>query len=159
MVHGAHVARVTTFLDVGCGIGTKLLIARHMFSAVYGIDVVGGYVDFVNAATRLGTQAGHRFGAEVCDGREFRRYHEYDVIYMYSPMCKPELQVELELAAYRGAREGAVIVEAMKRNSDSRREPLLREVVRAYGAKIFVKTRSIRLAANVRGALAGAVTY
>ncbi len=100
------------FLDVGCGIGTKLVLASGPFNYnVDGIEINKKYVDFYNNKFSKFLfpfeNAPKIFHA---DGRTFERYNEYDVIYFYCPMCKYELQRELEKQIVARAKKGAIII-------------------------------------------------
>jgi SAM-dependent methyltransferase len=136
-----------TFIDVGCGIGAKLVLAKRFFGSVRGVEIVEKYADFARAACER--QFGRVPDIETIDGRKYRRYNEVDVIYMYSPMMSHELQIELELAAYRGARDGTIFIEALKKNHDQQLEPRLQLITRVP-VPIYLKTRSKKLVADLQ---------
>jgi SAM-dependent methyltransferase len=136
------------FLDVGCGIGTKLALARSYFGQIRGVEICKSYAEFANSKLLYGDKV------EIIDGRDYAKYDEADVIYMYSPFANPALQVELEIAAYRGARMGTLFIECLKHNHDPRAEPFLQRLLgngRSDG--LFLKTRSKRLAADIAASL------
>jgi SAM-dependent methyltransferase len=137
-----------TFLDVGCGIGTKLSLAKSYFGNVRGVEVCEAYAQFANSKfLRSNT-------VEIVDGRYYDKYREVDVIYMYSPFQNHPLQIELELAAYRRAAFGTLFIECLKHNYNERAEPFLRKLCGARLEGLFLKTRSKRLADKISEDLA-----
>jgi SAM-dependent methyltransferase len=74
------VAPGVSFLDAGCGLGTKCLLATERGLDAYGIDRVEAYVA---QATRLGARA------EVADVRDWARYGDFDVVYACHPLREP----------------------------------------------------------------------
>lgn len=77
------------FLDVGCGIGSKLLVAQSYGFQVSGLEVRPEYVSVAriicpNADVILG------------DAMEFTRYGEYDFIYCYRPFKEDSKEDQLE---------------------------------------------------------------
>jgi SAM-dependent methyltransferase len=92
-----------TFLDVGCGLGTKLHAAARVGFRPFGIDVNPRYVDI---ALQMGEQAA------VADGRTFPHYADYDVVYWYTPMHQTEPMNDLERAIVAGVRPGCVLFPA-----------------------------------------------
>lgn len=122
-------AKNLRFVDVGCGIGTKLIaVHSHFawsspFSHITGIEINPKYVD----AARLLIQASkcnlgyhyplgdpktkvqvHNMDALKCT------YKPFDVIYFYCPLCKPELQVKLEERILKTSKKGAFIIANLK---------------------------------------------
>ena len=90
------------FLDVGCGLGNKVFLARELGFDAYGIEVNKAYVEFARefvGSNRIFCQ----------DGITYPDYKTYDVIYFYNPMPAREL----ESAIINGARSGAVIYHAI----------------------------------------------
>jgi trans-aconitate methyltransferase len=70
-------ARGRTFLDAGCGIGTKCLLAAERGLAAHGIDRVPAYAE---RAVQLGVSA------EVADVRGWSRYGEFAIVYVSHPL-------------------------------------------------------------------------
>lgn len=77
-----------TFLDIGCGIGTKLAFMSVLGWRVWGIDRHQPYIDI---ARELVPEA----MLECCDVRELTSLRA-DVIYMYHPAIAEELEQEVE---------------------------------------------------------------
>lgn len=98
------------FLELGCGLGTKLHIAREWvgFGSVTGIEVVPIFAaiarDFVGGAGTI---------LEI-DVRQFRDYHEYDVIYSYESYDPPSpADVREWIASVKEAmKPGAILLQA-----------------------------------------------
>ena len=70
------------FLDVGAGIGTKVLLADVLFDS-NGIEIDPFYVDMA-----------HRLGVKVDEQNalEFQGYSDYDFIYFFVPIKDDELE-------------------------------------------------------------------
>ncbi len=78
------------FLDVGCGIGTKLLLARFLgWGDVTGIELRPEYGE---VARRLCPEA----DVFVADAFEWDGYGEFDVVFMYRPCIPDDLERHLE---------------------------------------------------------------
>jgi len=92
------------FLDVGCGIGTKMLLAREIF----GLDVAG-----IEASPVYAEQA-KTLGLDVLviDAADFGGYDGYDLIWFYRPVRDPDLQAALEKAVWDQVAPGAVVIGA-----------------------------------------------
>ena len=91
-LEGLDVASVVPpgrFLDVGCGIGTKLLIASQYGYEVSGLELRPEYLE---AARRLVPEARLIQG----DAMEFEGYGEFDFLYCYRPFVDDEQEDELE---------------------------------------------------------------
>jgi len=95
------------FLDVGCGLGTKMFVAKQEGWDVHGIEINPVYAEL--AANVVGF---HEKRVECCDGIAYDRYGEYDCIYFYTPCRNKDHEVALEQKIYRGARPGAIIISA-----------------------------------------------
>jgi SAM-dependent methyltransferase len=89
------------FLDIGCGPGSKLLIAQEHYGLdAYGIDRVPEYV----AAAR---EAGLK--ADVADALDWTGYGDFDLIWFYRPMADPALQAQLEWHVWNSMAPGAIV--------------------------------------------------
>jgi len=89
------------FLDVGCGIGTKMLLASSAFD-VYGIEVRNKYIQ---VAKTLGMEQVFELNA-----LDFCHYCDFDVIYFFTPIRNKELEKQLEIKIYTDAKDGAIII-------------------------------------------------
>lgn len=96
-----HGAVVPTFIDVGCGPGTKIRLAEQMFGLDgYGIDIVPA---FVAEAQSCGVKAG------LIDAFEFNSYDAFDIVFANRPSTQ---QDELEKLICGAMRDGAVLMGA-----------------------------------------------
>jgi len=95
-------ARGREFLDVGCGPGTKMLLARHFF----GMEPCGIEID-EEMARAAELQGGVRTGDAllVPDGT----YGSFDVIWLYRPFRKKDLEFKLEARVMHEMKPGAIL--------------------------------------------------
>ena len=77
------------FLDIGCGIGNVALLAEAAGYDAFGLEYDP---DIYKAAKSMGTSCW--ITIMKGDMRKFRRYHEYDVLHFYQPMCSEEIMVK-----------------------------------------------------------------
>lgn len=91
-----------SFLDVGCGIGTKVLLAATMFDA-HGIEISEEHLELSH---RLGCPTNRTFKADALD---YNGYHRFDFIYFYRPIRDEEIQTCLEEHIRKSMKVGAVI--------------------------------------------------
>lgn len=90
------------FLEIGCGPGSKMLIAEEQFFLdAYGFDRVPEYVA---AAEQAGLQV------EVADAATWEHYGEFDVIWMNRPFRDPVPEYQLELKVWADMAPGAVLM-------------------------------------------------
>lgn len=108
-----------TFIDVGCGIGTKMIAANILLHCrVFGIEKDPKYVEA--ARKLLGTDGNYRFGSIPgtvihSDALE-HSYEPYDVIYFYCPLFDDKLQVKLEQRIITTAKKGAFVMANLKKD-------------------------------------------
>lgn len=99
--------RPVSFLEVGCGQGRNIVIARNskllLAEKFSGFDINPVMVE--GGQTELGL-ADTLF---VADALEFD-YGDYDVVFSYRPMSDPELQLQLEQKMARTMRPGAYLM-------------------------------------------------
>ena len=97
-----------SFLDVGCGIGDKVLLASSVFDFFYGLEYVDAYIkegeklfSKFGRYNTIATKTGSRFESPFIkgDALEFSGYGDYQVIYFYCPFsdCKKEEEFEDKL--------------------------------------------------------------
>jgi trans-aconitate methyltransferase len=90
------------FLEVGCGPGTKMLLARELFGLdVHGFDRVPEYVD---AATE------HGLDVFLQDALTYRDYGKFDIVFLNRPVRDATLERELERLVWSRMRRGAVLI-------------------------------------------------
>jgi trans-aconitate methyltransferase len=81
-----------SFLEVGCGPGTKMILARDLF----GLDVTGfdRVPEYVVAAKEYGLNVAE------CDAFDFQSYNKFDIVFFNRPFRDPETQRDLENLIY-----------------------------------------------------------
>jgi SAM-dependent methyltransferase len=96
------------FLDVGCGGGTKVLLAAEFFPCADGLEYDAGYAD---AARQMLDRAG-RPSSQVIhgDAMAYGGYGDYDVLYFYQPMKSLEGLQALESRIATRARPGTILI-------------------------------------------------
>jgi len=91
------------FLDVGCGMGTKLILAQILkIGTVHGIEVNKNYAKI---AQRLQGVTIHQM-----DAIKFKNYGQYDVIYLYHPIQNEKKSVGLDRLVRTEMNEDAVLL-------------------------------------------------
>lgn len=98
------------FLDLGCGIGSKLALMHALGWQAAGVDRHRPYVD---AARDLVPEA-------TVEHTDIRDLHDIDadVVYMYRPARSDELEDELERHVLRTARPGTVMFFPFRHNPE-----------------------------------------
>jgi len=91
-----------SFLEVGCGPGTKMMLARELF----GLDVMGfdRVPDYVVAAKEQGLNVAE------CDAFDFQAYGKFDIVFFNRPFRDRPTQRDLERMVYAKIRRGAVVI-------------------------------------------------
>ena len=91
-----------TFLEVGCGPGTKMMLARDLF----GLDVTGfdRVPEFVQAAKEQG------LNVAVCDAFDFQAYGKFDIVFFNRPFRDRPTERDLERLIYSKVRRGSVVI-------------------------------------------------
>lgn len=88
------------FLDIGAGMGTKVILASVLFDA-YGIELDPANVEKAKA---IGL---NRIG--VADALAFDRYNEFDVLYYYRPISDAVLYRQFEEKVHADMKAGALV--------------------------------------------------
>lgn len=90
------------FLDVGCGIGNILSIARILGFQSTGIEYNEAYHQYlINPRTT---------NVEWMDAFDFEKYYDYDIIYLYRPISNNDKMRQLMLKIVKEMRNGALII-------------------------------------------------
>lgn len=90
------------FLEVGCGIGTRMMLARDVF----GLDVRGfdRVPEYVAQAQQLGCPA------EVADALGYEGYGKADILWFNRPFSDKDTQRRLERQVWADMASGAVVI-------------------------------------------------
>lgn len=126
------------FIDVGCGIGSKVFLANgHGFHA-HGIEFREEYVE---VAKKLVSSSYSGNGCKTPliikgDALKFD-YSQFDVIYFYCPIANYEKEKELEKLIIKTAKPGAVILA-----NNYRYDVFNDKSLKSLGNCVFVKKRS-----------------
>jgi len=92
----------TRFLEIGCGIGTRMKVAQEFFGLdVHGIDRVPEYIA---QAKTLG------LSADEADAMQWAGFGLYDLIWFNRPFNDAHLQSALEDRVWREMRSGGVVI-------------------------------------------------
>lgn len=89
------------FLDLGCGIGTKLAIMHGLGWDVTGVE---HHAPYVEAARELIPEASVHLG-DICDLVPI----EADLVYMYRPAVSDDLEAEVERVVLDWGKPGTVM--------------------------------------------------
>jgi trans-aconitate methyltransferase len=90
------------FLEIGCGIGTRMMLAREIF----GLDVTGieRVPEYVAECRRLALDA------EEADAGHYNGYGKFDIIWFNRPFRDQSRQAALEKKVWAETRPGAVVM-------------------------------------------------
>lgn len=98
----------TSFLDVGCGGGLKVLAAAMFFGHAVGLEYDEGYA--ARASHLLGRAGDSTGEIRRADALSFEGYEAFDVIYLYRPMSDDDAMIRLERRITEQAKPGAVLI-------------------------------------------------
>lgn len=112
-----------SFIDVGCGIGSKVVLANALSFRAHGIEITRRYVTIarkVVAKGQMGCVYTHGINEpQIIQGNAFKHnYKPYDVIYFYCPMVDWQKQRVLEEHIVKTAKSGAYIIANNKQNHE-----------------------------------------
>ncbi|MGA2412738.1 MAG: class I SAM-dependent methyltransferase [Candidatus Binataceae bacterium] len=97
------------FLEVGCGPGTKLVLANKVFGLeVSGFDVDAQYIK--DAADLLVSQTLIDFQVRVDDAEDFDDYGLFDIVFLNRPLRDYDRQLQLEQHVMSRMGNGAVLI-------------------------------------------------
>ena len=97
----------STFLDVGCGLGQKVLLARHFFDQADGVELDEGYAA---ASKKLFSHMQSQARVFEEDALEFNGYGEYRLVYFFKPMQDQDGLLRLEERIVQGVQPGTVLI-------------------------------------------------
>jgi SAM-dependent methyltransferase len=103
-----HMPRPRSFLEVGCGVGTKVVLAAKMFGLKsVGIDI---FPEYVESAAQLIQAHDLHAAALLQDATSFAYYHDFDIIFCNSPLWSWDDEHRLEVKILSDMKPGAVIM-------------------------------------------------
>ena len=100
--------RPLRFLDVGCGVGLKLVQAAAFFDEVAGLEF-----DPARAAVArmFVSQSQRPQDRALCaDALDYDGYGAFDVIYSYKPLSDPDLLQQMEMRIITQSRPGTILI-------------------------------------------------
>lgn len=99
-----------TFLDVGCGIGHKILLAYSMDYDAYGLEIVNGYIEEGRKLLQLFDVDKVRQRFIGGDALEYNDYNRFRVLFCSQLFVDAELQKQLQDRIVSQVRPGAAII-------------------------------------------------
>ena len=133
--------RQLTFLDAGCGIGVKVMIARYLGFKAKGIELNDKYLKIARLLLPPDSYCSPIRGSDItkADILKYKRYNKFDIIYYYSPLIK--LEKEFEEKVEDEAKVGAYIIAHNKRSSRIDKDKRFKKITRDYYCPIWKKIK------------------
>jgi SAM-dependent methyltransferase len=108
MLNALNLPPETDYLEVGCGVGAKLVMAEKLFGyTVRGIDYYDAYVQISNELLSVHNCIGYAFCA---DAVSFNGYDEYDIIWLNKPLAPWTEEQALETRVQLMMKPGAYLI-------------------------------------------------
>jgi len=103
---------VFNFLEVGCGIGTKLVMANKIFGLrAFGFDRNSEYISRAKATLlQYGCAFSDDVAVNVDDAMEFQYYKDFDCIFLNRPIWNWNLEVSLERMVQDVIEPGTILI-------------------------------------------------
>lgn len=102
------------FVDVGCGIGSKLILAANILRCdgrqVFGIEIDRRYVEVARKLMLNDWNLRKDFPTIIQGDALKQDYSEYDIIYFYCPLSDPRKQMKLEQLILTTSKVGTFII-------------------------------------------------
>jgi hypothetical protein len=105
-----------SFVDVGAGLGFKVVIAQEMGFDATGIEYDKKYVDFAVKYLGFGTGSGRWPSSRrklVYKNALDVDYKNFDIIYFYRPIAQDDIQRKLEKQIISTMRDDAIVIAIM----------------------------------------------
>lgn len=100
--------RPSRFLDVGCGVGIKVLGAARFFNEAVGLEYDASYLPLAHTVVAQSERGNAR--VVQGDGLQYEDYDTFDVVYFYRPMKNEELLLELEAVIAERVRPETILI-------------------------------------------------
>jgi SAM-dependent methyltransferase len=104
--------RASRFLDVGCGVGTKVFLAAHLFTHAVGLEIDPR---LLRIARTLDETSLRNSSFIRGDALAYDDYARYDVLFLYRPFRDDDRQAALERRIAEQTRAGTIIVASVCR--------------------------------------------
>lgn len=99
-----------TFLEIGCGVGTKLVLVQRLFNIpTVGFDRKTAYIDSANALIQAQNCA-FDVKAFVADALEWDHYVHFDCVFLNRVIADWDTEVSLERHVAAELKPGAVLI-------------------------------------------------
>lgn len=133
---GIDIASYLKFVDVGCGLGHKLLLARSYGLSTSGIEIRKPYAKKCRSLMKqfLGYFA-KNIKVVNTDAMKFDGYGDFDIVYFYCPIRNHEVELQLEEKIASEVKVGAVVIGFMAESFVKGRKNF-----RRIGNAVYVKT-------------------
>ncbi len=95
------------FLDVGCGLGTTLMMAKMLDFTPFGLDRCQKYVEVARMMTSK-NQVFHQ------SATTFKHYGDYDVVYWYNPIEDTKMMSQVENKILEESKTPVVLLSAFE---------------------------------------------
>lgn len=121
------------FLDIGCGLGSKVLLASSLDGIQsFGLEVNEEYVKFAKNLVDGGDK-------KIITGNciTFKKYQDFEILHFYTPLSNQTLEVKFENRLYKQIVPGSVVI-ANGSALGHLRKPLPNDIHEIYG-QIHIK--------------------
>jgi hypothetical protein len=101
-----------SFLEVGCGIGTKMLLTRALFptAVVGGFDRTRSYIELAYDLFRQYPKYNHNLDISIEDAQAYDSYRSYDCIFLNRPIWDYDYETSLEHQVAEQLPRGGVLM-------------------------------------------------
>jgi protein-L-isoaspartate O-methyltransferase len=99
------------FIDVGCGGGSKVIMASHFFEQADGLEYNTNFVEHAQSTIEVSKAEGCTI--QEGDALTFRDYADYDIIYFYRPISDNDILTQMEATIVDMVKPGTIIIAPM----------------------------------------------
>jgi SAM-dependent methyltransferase len=100
---------VNSFLEVGCGIGTRLIMVDRMFGIpAVGFDRNPDYIQIANSYVNQFNA--RRVIVHTQDAFDYQLYNEFDCVFLNKPIWDRTLEIALEDYVYNSVKPGSIFL-------------------------------------------------
>jgi len=129
-----------TFIDVGCGPGTKVILAHELGFKAHGIEYD---LELVKIAKKICMKVFYDDSTiELGDALTYNFYDKYDVIYYYCPLSDRDKQIILEKKIEDDMKVGAILISFNKQDLTIEKDKRFKDINPSeHYRKIFQKIK------------------